>query len=111
MGRVLALSAVLGALAVPAGAGAYDGVWDLETCSPMNVSRITVAGDMIALYESQCRLSGPVAVRDMAGATLYEMSCEGEGEVWRRRILLMTGFGDTLIRAEEGFALTYRRCR
>lgn len=103
-------AALLAVLLLPGMAAAQvDGTWSLD-CGAGPEGTITISGDRIDFYESACTLAGPVSVRDMAGAVLYDATCTGEGETWSKRILLMPALDGGLVRVEEGLALIYRRC-
>lgn len=104
------LLAALAACLLPAPALAFDGTYG-DTCVPDgdNVP-ITIEGDRIFFYESQCRLTNPVMVRDMEGAVLFDMQCEGEGEVWTDRAFFQPGWDGALIFVSRGFARMLPRC-
>ena len=91
-------------LAGPAGRGILHGTYQIGSCggtAPPD-GRMSIAGEQIQFWESACRLTNPVPVRDMLAATLYDMACSGEGETWMSRILLMPGFDSDLILAARG---------
>lgn len=88
----------------------FDGTWAVDCTDPPAESRLRIEGDTVRFYESTCRMTNPVPVRDMAGAVLYDLACTGEGESWTERTLLMPGGGGGLVRVTEGFAFTYARC-
>lgn len=60
--------------------------------------------------DSSCRMTEPVDVLDL-DATLYVMQCEGEGEAWSERAMLMeTAEGDGIFLLWRGYAFRYDRC-
>ena len=71
---------------------------------------LRIAGDTMFGIESACRLTNPVAVRDM-GAVLFDAECSGEGETWRDRRLLMIDADGALVYVRDGFAQVLPRCR
>ena len=92
-------------------AAALDGVFDTDCSAEVSEMRVTIARGEISFWESSCRLTNPVNVRDIDGAVLYDAVCSGEGEEWTLRMLLMPGHDGGLIRVVSGFAITYDRCR
>jgi len=98
-------------LAGPLAAESYDGTYQIGSCGGGTPDgRMSIAGEQIQFWESACRLTNPVPVRDMLAATLYDMACSGEGETWMSRILLMPGFDSDLILLREGLVVEYQRC-
>lgn len=87
-----------------------EGTLAVDRAEPSSDARLTISGDTIAFHESTCTLANPVAVRGMAGATLYDVTCTGEGETWTDRTLLMPGADGALVRLVQGHAFTYARC-
>ena len=60
--------------------------------------------------DSTCRMTDPVDVLDL-DATLYVMECEGEGQTWTERAMLMKAAGgDAIFLAWRGYVFRYDRC-
>jgi hypothetical protein len=61
--------------------------------------------------EMECRMTRPVSVVNM-DATLYTMSCSGDGEIWAERAKLMSDAQDDggIIMVWDGYAFRYSRC-
>lgn len=89
---------------------AFDGVYG-ESCVPQgdNVP-MTIRGDLIIFYESECRMTNPVNVRDMDGAVLFDLECDGEGMTWQERAFLQPSLDGGLIYATRGMAWMLPRC-
>ena len=98
------------ATALPAMAVALDGTYDTDCALEISDMRVTITGDSINFWETACSLTDPVNIRDMDGAALYDAVCEGEGEQWTHRMLLMPRSDGGLIRIESGIAVSYDRC-
>ena len=96
--------------AIPAAAIALDGTYGLDCSAEISDMRVTVEGDRIKFWETRCRLTNPVNIRDMEGAVLYDAVCTGEGVDWTERMLLMPSMDGGLIRLGRGVAVTYDRC-
>ena len=106
--RIAALLILIPGLAAAQG---VSGTYQIGGCAPDGIeTRISIIGDRIEFIESICTLTNPVAVRGMAGATLYDAVCQGEGEAWNFRLMLMPAEGGGLILVDEGHADTYQRC-
>lgn len=98
-------------LLIPAAAEAgLAGTYAVDCADPPFESRLRIEGDTVRFYESTCRMTNPVPVRDMAGAVLYDLACTGEGESWTERTLFMPGSDGGLVRVIGGMAFTYARC-
>jgi hypothetical protein len=95
---------LLAVLAVPAGAGPYDGryrpdhpsgdSWDCKAIGKDGGAVLLTSNVFFALG-SRCILRDPVAVSGME-ATLYDAICRADGAPWHRRIMIMkteTGIG------------------
>jgi hypothetical protein len=95
---------LLAVLAVPAGAGPYDGryrpdhpsgdSWDCKAIGKDGGAVLLTSNVFFALG-SRCTLRDPVAVSGME-ATLYDAICRADGAPWHRRIMIMkteTGIG------------------
>jgi hypothetical protein len=101
----------------PAVSQSYDGQYQIGQCTPdVSDSQMSISGDQIRFWESSCTLTNPVPVRDMAGATLFDAVCSGEGENWTYRLMLMPGTSfaspqTDLIMLREGSVVLYQRCR
>jgi hypothetical protein len=60
--------------------------------------------------ESTCRMTDAVDVLNL-DATLYVMECEGEGQSWTERAMLMKAAeGDAIFLAWRGYVFRYDRC-
>ncbi len=112
--RSLLLAAVLaapsGVLALP-----WDGTYRLS--EDADCDRVGEEGGALRIgegvltgVESTCRMSEPVDVLDL-DATLYTLDCEGEGESWTERVMLMKAAeGDAIFILWRGYAFRYDRC-
>ncbi len=98
------------ATALPAMAVALDGTYDTDCALEISDMRVTITGDSINFWETACSLTDPVNIRDMDGATLYDAVCEGEGEEWTQRVLLMPRHDGGLILVQSGVSASYDRC-
>lgn len=108
---ILALTLALFSAGAPLFAQVADGRYRVGGCTgELTDSGIEIRGNEIRFWESICRLSNPVAVRDMAGAVLYDAACSGEGTTWTRRYLLMPGFDGRLVLVGERWAQEYEYC-
>jgi hypothetical protein len=89
-----------------------DGTYDAYDCAvPVSDQRLVLKGDHIAFYESACELSDPHSLRGMEGPILFDADCEGEGETWATRfILLQTADGGLMLMGEE-WGDRYQRCK
>ena len=106
--RIAALLILIPGLAAAQG---VSGTYQIGGCAPDGIeTRISIIGDRIEFIESICTLTNPVPVRDMGAATLFDAVCQGEGENWVFRILLMPAEGGGLILLRDGHANTYQRC-
>jgi hypothetical protein len=100
----------------PALAQGLDGRYQIDRCTEgLTDSRMSISGTRMQYWETSCDLSNPVSIRDMAGATLFDATCESEGEQIEERILLMPGGamstpGIDLILLREGQVVLYQRC-
>ena len=103
-------------LTIPAHAQGYDGRYQIGQCTAdVSDNQMSISGDRISFWESSCRLTNPVAVRDIAGATLFDAVCSGEGESWTYRLLVMPGVTSAepyegLILLREGSVVLYQKC-
>jgi hypothetical protein len=100
------------ALATP-----YDGLyrpnydfaasWDCTSVG-MEGGALAIEGDRLIGVESACELGAPVEVRGM-NAVLYDATCEGEGEAYEERVMLMAhDFGVYVIR--DGIVADWLSC-
>lgn len=97
-----------------ASAGQFDGTYRLSDgsdCSRVGKDggALRVADGIFYGVETECRMTKPVQVRDMAGV-LYDMECSGEGSLWSERALFLTGANGGLILVWDGYAFSYPRC-
>jgi len=96
-------------------ASPYDGTYRQTAnadCGLVGVDggAIRIADGIFYGVESQCRMTRPVAVVNM-NATLYTLTCEGEGEVWSERVMLMEAAeNDGILMIWNGYAFQYGRC-
>jgi len=88
------------------------GRYELDSCSgnPYSDGEMVLNGMQIVFYESACNLSGPEAVRGMAGAYLYDAQCSGEGETWTARYMIMPGWDNEVVFVQENWAGVYAYC-
>lgn len=114
MTRILFLAALM---ATPAAALAlpWDGTYRLS--EDADCDRVGEAGGALRIAEgvltgvdSTCRMTEPVDVLDL-DATLYVLDCEGEGQTWTERAMLMKAAeGDAIFILWRGYAFRYDRC-
>lgn len=107
------LALLLALLPAAAAAQSLEGRFALDpaACEAADETRpIVVTPGAIDFHESRCTLADPEPVAGLGGATLFAMTCTGEGETWTRRVLLAPLLDGGLARVEEGFAATYVRC-
>jgi hypothetical protein len=111
---------LLAGLLVAAGAATgqtspYDGDWTIGNPAACAVGTDSVnfafrIGDgLLRGVESACRMTNPVAVRDL-GATLYDMECQGEGDSWTYRNFLMLDREGALVMINDGYVSILSRC-
>ncbi len=113
----LALTAIAIAMGCtgPAAAGPFDGLYRSSPTSDCtrvggDGGALRIGDDVLFGLNSQCRMTGPVNVRDM-DAVLYDMACSGNGEAWTSRALFMRAAEDGgLIIAWDGHAFRYDSC-
>lgn len=108
------LSLMIGGLmATAATAQDITGTFDLSQAACKQTAsdgRVTVTGNTIQFWESQCRLSNPTTLRGITSAKLYDVTCSGEGDTWTYRILLGTQYDGGLVLYREGGGTVYVRC-
>lgn len=105
------------ALAAPSLAAAlpWDGTYRLSEdadCDRVGEEggALRIAEGVLTGVESSCRMTEPVDVLDL-DATLYTLQCEGEGETWTERAMLMKAAeGDGIFILWRGYAFRYDRC-
>jgi hypothetical protein len=111
--RPLLLAAILipqAALALP-----WDGTYRLSEeadCDRVGEEggALRIAEGVLRGVDSTCRMTEPVDVLDL-DATLYEMACEGEGQSWTERAMLMRAAeGEAIFLAWRGYVFRYDRC-
>lgn len=105
MTRLLALLIAL--VATPA--MAFDGVYG-DCAGTGDAVPIVIAGDRVVFYESECRLTNPVVVRDMPGAVLFDATCTGEGDTWGYRLFLQRTEAGGIIMLRQGIVQELPRC-
>ncbi len=112
--RLLTIPATVLALATPAPAtaqGLFDGLFRVGQCGAQpGDTEMTISGTHMQFYETSCDLSNPTPVHGMGDATLYDVSCTGEGENWTARYLVMSDWDGGVILVQEGLATTFSRC-
>ena len=109
------LAAALLAAPVAARALPWDGTYRLS--KDADCDRVGEEGGALRIEEgvltgvgSTCRMTEPVDVLDL-GATLYMMQCEGEGQEWTERAMVMnTAEEDGIFLIWRGYAFRYDRC-
>ena len=99
------------ALALTATSAAAQDVRYSATCGmEYDDTAITLRGDLLIFHEAECRLTNGEVVRDMPGAALFDLVCEGEGEQWTERAFLQPSFDGGLVLVRRGFAQVVPRC-
>ena len=108
---------VLAAALAPSLASAlpWDGTYRLG--EDADCDRVGEEGGSLRIAEgvfqgvgSTCRMTDAVDVLDL-DATLYVMQCEGEGQTWSERAMLMEAAeGDAIFLAWRGYVFRYDRC-
>lgn len=98
-------------LAFAAVGGLEDGVYDAFDCTaPVSDQRMELSGETLAFYESSCRLSNPQTLRGLPGPVLLDAACEGEGQRWTARFILMQTRDGGMALLQEGWGAHYARC-
>jgi len=103
-------------LCVPMGAGAQstviaDGIYDAYDCTvPISDQRIEVTGNHLAFYESSCDITNPQSIPGLERTTIYDAACQGEGETWSTRFILMQTHDGGLASMDEIWGDHYERC-
>ena len=114
MTKSLALMAILlTSTASHAGPGGLlDGIYDTFNCAaPVSDTRIELRGNDLTFYETVCVLSNPQGLRGLTGPVLVDATCEGEGESWQSRYILMQTTDGGMALVGEGIAEKYARCK
>jgi hypothetical protein len=114
---MLARSLVLAAALAPSLAAAlpWDGTYRLSEeadCDKVGEEggALRIGEGVLEGVESTCRMTEPVDVLDL-DATLYVLQCEGEGQSWAERAMLMKAAeGDAIFIAWRGYVFRYDRC-
>ena len=112
--RPLLLAALLAA-PLPGRALPWDGTYRLSEdadCARVGEEggALRISEGVLTGVESTCRMTEPVDVPDM-DATLYQMDCEGEGQAWSERAMLMQAAeGEGIFLLWRGYAFRYDRC-
>lgn len=112
-----ALALVLTVLALPAAADPFDGLyrpdepwaegWDCQSVGS-DGGALAVRDGVFYGVESACQLTNPVEVNGMS-AVLYDAQCNGEGESYAKRMMLMR-VPEGLAVIEDGFVNVLRAC-
>ncbi|GGD32267.1 hypothetical protein [Sinisalibacter lacisalsi] len=75
----------------------FAAAWDCATVG-VEGGALAIEGTRLIGVENTCELGDPVEVRGM-NAVLYDATCEGEGEAYDERVMLMAhDFGVYVIR-------------
>ena len=108
----LALAALL-ALPAPAQAqdmeGLYKATPEADCDAPGGEGLLAIEDDVFRGFESTCRMTNPLEVRDM-DATLYDFVCTAGGTVWQERAIVVEGAAGELILVWDGYAFAYPAC-
>jgi hypothetical protein len=111
--RQIALALVL--LPLPVAAGPFDGVYRPDGMEGWDCQSIGSDGGALAVrdgvfygVENACQLTNPVEVNGMS-AVLYDAECNGEGESYAKRMMLMR-VPEGLAVIEDGFVNVLRAC-
>jgi hypothetical protein len=104
-------------LPISAAAAPYDGLyrpnvqaamlWDCHSVG-QDGGAVAVMGDQLIGVENRCTLTNPVEVRGMA-ATLFDAACNGEGESYSERVMLMAQPGGLYV-IRDGAVSDWVRC-
>ncbi len=107
---VLIGQGIVGAVHAAPG-GLLDGTYDAFNCAAeISDTRIVLSGNEAAFYETVCQISNPQYLRGLAGATLLDAACEGEGQTWTTRFIMMQTRDGGLALMQEGWGDHYVRC-
>ena len=115
----LGLLIALVLVASPALATPFDGDWYMVCpASPEDdILPITISGDRIAYYESECTIGAIDAVGEHGKVWKVSASCSGEGETWTSDLIYgldQDAATGTPVLAEidldQGFLVVYRAC-
>ena len=115
MTKHISASILIALAALPVAESPYDGVYkqtENAECSLVGVDggSLKIEDDIFYGVEVECRMTDPVEVEEM-GATLYQMQCSGEGEIWTERAMMMPDADQTgLYMVWKGYAFRYERC-
>lgn len=96
-------------------AGPFDGLyrpdgldsWDCKSVGSEG-GALAVKDDVFQGVENACQLTNPVEVNGMSGI-LYDAECNGEGETYSKRMMLMR-VPEGLAVIEDGFVNLLRAC-
>lgn len=108
---------LLAALLAPSLAAAlpWDGTYRLSEdadCDRVGEEggALRIAEGVLHGVELTCQMTEPVDVLNL-DATLYTLDCEGEGQSWTERAMLMKAAeGDAIYVAWRGYVFRYDRC-
>ena len=105
----------LALLPLPVAAGPFDGVYRPDGMEGWDCQSIGSDGGALAVrdgvfygVENACQLTNPVEVNGMS-AVLYDAECNGEGESYAKRMMLMR-VPEGLAVIEDGFVNVLRAC-
>ena len=100
---------------LPALADGFDGIYRPEGLEGWDCRSVGSDGGALAVrdgvfygVESACQLTNPVAVNGMS-AVLFDAECNGEGESYAKRMMLMR-VPDGLAVIEDGIVSLLRSC-
>lgn len=106
---MLALVLFLGAGAVIGGPA--DGIYDATGCgTEISDTRVELRDHRLIFYESTCRLGPALAVDGFEDATIHIADCQGEGQDWQTRFLMMPTRDGGLVLLRPGWGDRYARC-
>ena len=107
---------LLAVSATPLVAGPFDGLYRPEGATTWDCTSVGSDGGALAVrddvfygVENACQLTNPVAVNGMS-AVLYDAECNGEGESYSKRLMLMR-VPEGLAVVEDGFVNLLRACQ
>lgn len=114
--RSLGAFLLLAVSATSLAAGPFDGIYRPDGSATWDCTSIGQDGGALAVQddvyygvESACQLTNPVAVNGMS-AVLYDGECNGEGESYSKRIMLMR-VPEGLAVIQDGYVNLLRSCQ
>ena len=90
----------------------FSGDYALGSCgaSVDGAIQVTSGTGGVEFFEASCTLQRLSELPGMGEAAIYDMSCQGEGEGWIDRTILMRGWDGGLIMLREGFVQEFVPC-